>query len=330
MSIDNWSEPQWLTEVSTWIAAELGHRGLVLRGVPQQIYTRPWSTIVQAPTADATYFFKAVIPLLAYEAALTEQLAQWQPDLLPPLLAIDAARGWLLMADGGTRLRTVLQTSQDIGHWQRVLPQYAALQIKLSQAQESCLQLGVPDRRVTRLPDLFATLLQDQVALGLDTPDGLTHAEWAQLSEAAALVREQCSRLAAAPIPMTLDHGDFHDGNIFIHDRGYWFFDWGDCSVTHPFFSLRTTFVSVENTFGVAEDDPLFNQLRDAYLEPWCAFAPQAELRRLFAITQQLAPISAALRWQMALSTLAPATRNDYRAAVPSLCREFLQLSRVG
>jgi hypothetical protein len=45
--------------------------------------------------------------------------------------------------------------------------------------------------------------------------------------------------------------------------------DWGDASVSHPFFSLVVTFRFLQQRTGLAPDDPWFSRLGDAYLEPW-------------------------------------------------------------
>src|SRR6266550_1951524 len=39
-------------------------------------------------------------------------------------------------------------------------------------------------------------------------------------------VREWSAQLAAFGIPETIQHDDFHDGQIFVQDRQYLFFDW--------------------------------------------------------------------------------------------------------
>ena len=86
---------------------------------------------------------------------------------------------------------------------------------------------------------------------------GLTTAEYERLLQAAPYVANLCQKLAACGIPMSLHHNDLHDANIFFAHSRPLFFDWGDSSIAHPFFSLRTVFVSIEYSFDLAEDDPL-------------------------------------------------------------------------
>ena len=123
------------------------------------------------------------------------------------------------------------------------------------------------------------------------------------------------------------EDGDFHDGNIFLESGRYVFFDWGDCSVAHPFFSLRTVSVSLEYSLGVEEDSPEFERLLAAYLEPWQRYAPQAELLEVFRLASHLSPLCSALSWGHALSGLEPAERQDFQQAVPGLLMEYLSFT---
>jgi len=42
-------------------------------------------------------------------------------------------------------------------------------------------------------------------------------------------------------VSVTIQHDDFHDGQVFVHDGRYLLLDWGDCCVSHPFCSLAVT-----------------------------------------------------------------------------------------
>jgi aminoglycoside phosphotransferase (APT) family kinase protein len=80
-----------------------------------------------------------------------------------------------------------------------------------------------------------------------------------QLHALAAQLPALCTRLAEYHIPATLEHGDFHSGNIMVTDEGLRFFDWTDGSVAHPFFSMLTLLEEGEVTKEERE------RLREAY-----------------------------------------------------------------
>lgn len=325
-TVNPWTLPGWQEQVYAWIRAQLAHQAIAITGEIEQPHIRPWSTVLRIPTAEGDIYFKAVNPDLIHEVAVTQALLNWFPDLMPRTYALDAAQGWMLMPDGGTRFREVNKAEHDLGRWERILPQYAETQIVLANRVPELLAMGVPDRRPAVLADLVEQILDDTPALMIEQTEGLTKEEYERLLALRPRIRHLCKQLTDSPIPTSLDHGDFHDANIFLNDEQPVFFDWGDCSLGHPFFSLRTTFVNIEYIFELPEDAPPFARLRDAYLEPWTTFANHHRLEQIFNVAKQLAPLSALLRWHLAIQVLPEAERGEYAAAIPSLLQEFLDL----
>lgn len=319
-----WVQPFWLEQASQWIDHTLHQQEIKRVEAIAQPRIRAWSTILQIPTQVGDLYFKAVIPDLAYEAALTQALFRWFPDCVPQVLAIDPHRGWLLMADGGASLRDVLNTTDDIQHWEFLLPSYARLQQGAVQYVDELLEMGVCDRRLATLPTQFQALLRDENAIGLNRADGLTSDEYQQLQNSLDIVVSMCEKLASFRVPETLHHGDLHDGNVFILNGCYRFFDWGDSSISHPFFSLHSTYDNLRRRFNLNADSVWLNRLKSSYLNAWANDNPTEQLERAFELAQQLAPIPAALRWLPVLSSMDAATRDKYAGAVPELMRELL------
>jgi hypothetical protein len=322
--IESWTDPAWLAAAHSWIAAAAAQAGQALAGPIEQIHLRPWSTVLRAPTTAGDWYFKAVAPLLAHEVGLTTALAGWAPAATLPPIAADAERGWLLLPDGGTRLREIIRADRDAAHWEAALPAYAAAQIALAAHVPAMLALGVPDRRPAALPGLYARLLAGLPALGVVSEYALSAAELDQLAASSGLLGELCARLAAGPIPASLNHGDLHDANIFIQAGRARFFDWGDASLAHPFVSLRTVFVSVEIALDLPEGGAVDLPLRDAYLAPWASFAPAAAVLEDFRLAQRIAPLVSALGWQQAVAPLPDEQRREQAVTIHHLLREFL------
>jgi aminoglycoside phosphotransferase (APT) family kinase protein len=122
-----------------------------------------------------------------------------------------------------------------------------------------------------------------------------------------------------------LNHGDFHDNNIFFQDGRFLIFDWGDCTVSHPFYSLRTTFVSLYWSLNLDEGSPELDRLRDIYLEPWSTFEPTERLLEAFKLSQRLAAVNGALVWHRILSRTEGPAGEEFVGYIPSLLREFLE-----
>ena len=314
------SRPTLLSEAHAWIHGQMERLGRPVNGPIERTHLRPWSAVLRVPTANGAVFFKAGAPGFAHEPAALLVLARRRPDCVSRPLATDIEAGWMLLEDGGVRLRETLQSDRNLTHWEKLLPVYAELQGAVAGQTAELLALGAPDQHPAGLPARFENLLTDDA-------HELSASERDRLMALAPRLSALCAELTAGIVPAaSLDHGDLHDGNIFVQEGGYLFFDWGDCTITHPFFSLRTAFVSIETTLGLPPDAPELTRLRDAYVEPWSVRgASRNELRDTLTLALRVAPLSKALIWNRAVSLLPTPLRSEYAHAVPGLLREFLE-----
>jgi hypothetical protein len=286
--MDVWTDARWLADVNGWLDRQLEELGLQRTGAVEQPHVRPWATVLQVPTTGGDLWFKANIPVLAYEAAVVGLLAVRRPDVVPGLLATDVDRGWLLMADGGERLREIVERERDLGRWLDVLPRYGRLQIDMAESLDRLLGLGLPDRRLETLASQYEDLI--------GRVDTVTDDESRRLRTLVPTIAELCERVASPGVPETIQHDDLHDGQIFVRDGRYLFFDWGDACVSHPFFSMSVTLEGqlawgLDDIEGSEEIAPY----RDAYLEPFRGFAAWSELQAAHAIALRLGWICRAL-----------------------------------
>ncbi|MGC4044066.1 MAG: phosphotransferase [Armatimonas sp.] len=257
----------------------------------------PWSKVVRHSDGDDVRYVKTVAPPIRHEIALHQLLARRHPNLVLDPLSVHAERGEFVLPDAGPMLRDSDITIVD---WEALLPIYAALQREEAAHLEEHHGLGVPDRSPRALLKLFPNL------------DGLE-----------TLV----DQVSAGPLPLSLNHGDLHDGNVFRGGHlGYRILDWGDASIGHPFASLRTVMVSVEIRFQLEEDDPELDRLRAIYLNEWTHLAPLEDLQALEKKVRPLASLNSALSWQTSLSCATPEEAAPFAHAVPSLIEEFHEL----
>jgi Phosphotransferase enzyme family len=292
-----WLQPDWLARVRTWIEAQLERSGSSLTGEIEQPHVRWWSTVLRVPTSQGDLYFKAAAPVHAFEPALVAALARVRPGRVPDLVASAPESGWMLMRDGGARLRELIYSAADLDHWEKVLPLYADLQVALAPDAEVLLGLGVPDERLAGLPARFERLLEDPEMLRVDLPDGLTSPEYEQLRELTPAVAAMCRELAAYDIPEILQHDDLHDGNVFVHDGDYVFFDWGDSCVSHPFHTLVVTLRSIAYRFELEPGGAVLERLRDAYLEPFTRYARRSELVAAVDLAYRVGTLARTLAW---------------------------------
>jgi len=114
---------------------------------------------MRVPTESGDAYLKANTAALRHEAALVTLLAAHRPECVPPLLAFDRERGWMLMAAAGDRLREIVQRERDLSCWLTILALYAGLQIDLADHADELVALGVPDMRLSTLPSSFENML---------------------------------------------------------------------------------------------------------------------------------------------------------------------------
>jgi Phosphotransferase enzyme family len=323
--VTRWTEPSWIEAAHGWIRAELARSGIDVVGPIEQPHVRPWATAMRVPTTAGVVWFKASTQAFRHEAAVVQVLSRVRPDCVPELLGVDVDSGWMLLADGGTRFRELNDAAPDFDRWEEMLVRYAELQIDLMGARNELLERGAPDRGLAAFPALYEGLLADSELLRVGEPGGLTGDEVERLRALAPELRSACERLAAVGIPETIQHDDLHDGNVFVQDGRYLFFDWGDSCVGHPFFTLAVSLDGVL-AYDLAEAGAPngIDHYRDLYLEPFTRFASRRELIEVSTLARRLGWIGRALVWQASLPDFDDAARVEWQDAVPTRMRLFL------
>lgn len=322
-----WHDPAWMKQAHEWILAETRRQSIQVTGDIEQPHLYPWSTVLHVPTNEGKLFFKATAPETMFEVPLTHRLAEWFPDRMPELAAVDLERGWMLMRDGGGQLRQSIRPAQDIAPWRPVIHLFSELQAGAAKHLDELLAIGVPDYRLPILPDLYRQLLADEKSLLIDQEKGLTTRDLQTLRGMAARFEQICAELVAYGIPESINHGDFHDGNVLVRERRIAIIDWADACLSHPFMSLRTLFVSIEIALKLDEYvfTPEMAALLDHYLEAWHDYGSIEHLRSAYQVSKPVASIVKAANWHLTISNIQDeALRAEYAWIVPELFREFL------
>lgn len=308
-----WEDPGPRNEVTAWVEGRVAERGGALLPVPPRVRVRPWSTTARFATSLGTVWFKAGAPGADFEAALAGALHAWAPGRVLTPVAVDAKRGWALLPDGGPPLVDLLGRPHDLGLWESVLRAYAQMQRVLAPRVRDMLALGVPDLRPRRLGPLLEELLADR---GVSARLGREREGVEAFRPEFERMR---ARLAASPVPMTLDHSDLNMGNVFLLEGGYRFMDWGDASVAHPFTSLLVPLRFAAAEYGATPAE--LERLRDAYLEPWSDRGSMAELREEAQAALRLGPVSRAMAWGRVFPELRPQVERARDASMAAWLR---------
>jgi hypothetical protein len=328
--VRTWLDPAWRADALGWAERELGALGRRVVGPVDQPHVRPWSTVMRVPTDGGDAWFKATGPGPAHEGPLLELFRALGVRRVVLPLTVHPSRPWLLFDDAGPTLRATRADGHgdhDLGAWHRILAEYAGVQrsVESASSRTAMLAAGVPDERPARLPDELERLLADDVAWERITADERVAADAARerLRMAVPAIRALAGELASAGVAATVEHGDFHGGNIVVGPEGDRFFDWGDAAVAHPFATLTTTFNSIAHKTHRRLDDPVLAKLQDAYLEAWTDVLPRAALNEVAAISRLLGCIDKALAWERSLIGLAPNETDGHDDAVAGWLVEF-------
>lgn len=178
---------------------------------------RPWGTVWRVERGGEVLWRKRCASIWRFEPRLTAALAARWPGLVADV--VEWGDGWMLTRDAGELIGAASPL------WPDVLRRYAALQQGEAGHADEHVAAGVPDLRLTSLPASF--------------PDLLEYAPEAAGFE--ARFAELCGELAVYGVPDTIQHDDLHHFNVYGGTGGPRILDWGDSSVSHPWFSLVAT-----------------------------------------------------------------------------------------
>ena len=300
-----WSRPGWHAEAVDWISSQVEILGYRRTGDIRQRKMWGLSAILEVPTDQGPLFFKEACrsPLFADEPAVTSALAGLFPGMVPPPLAVEAKRRWMLLTDFGDDL---LVRNADIQVWEGVVESFARLQMDSIAHLDLLLSSGCLDRRLRVMSAQIDGLLQDADALS-----DLDAGEVASVRALAPDLKASCARLGELMVPQTLMHGDLNSGNVALGDGRCVFFDWTDACVAHPFFDLVTLLVENPDHGERLPDVPSARErLIEAYLGVWSAYQPMERLREAWALAEPLGWLHQAISYRYLLRSLEASWHN--------------------
>lgn len=295
-----WGSARFRAEAQEWVDGRLAELGRRRTGPAAELSVRPWSSVLRIATTAGDVYFKANIPALAHEPLLVKALTVIDPRRVPPVLADDPARGWMLSAGGGPTLRSLVGSAAELPLLEPVLAAYAEFQTRAADRSADLLAAGAFDYRLARLVSEFPRIVA---------------AERPQLAGLEPRFRELCDRLEGVGLPDTIHHDDFHDANVLAAEDGPRFVDWHEGCVAPPFFSMLIVLRVTAWRFGLDPDGPELRRLRAAYLEPWRGHGPEPALNDGLELALRVAKLTRALSWRLIVDGAGPDASDEDRAA---------------
>jgi hypothetical protein len=289
-SLAPWSRTGWFHEAAKWIQAQLCRSGIAALSPVEQVKSFYTAGTLRVNTEDGYVYFKALPHVFVRELETIQMLAKWVPERVPVLLASDPERRWMLLRDiGGVSLRNV----SDVGVWEDALRAYAQLQVSSLGFLDELLNGPAYDYRIQTMASSIDPMIMDIPSLLQGYPEPLSEAELRELQDLSPKLRALCAQVENYKVPCTLEHGDFHSGNIRITADGPVFYDWAWSYVTHPFLgSFGLLYKASKSLPAIASARA---RLQDAYLEAWTGYEPLERLHELFDLISRWWVIHAAL-----------------------------------
>ena len=130
--------------------------------MPENIRITPWSHVIRFLTSEGYIYLKHTPDQLALEAHITQILHDQFQAPVPENIAHNEKLHCFFMKDAGKPLREVLKQQFDVALLCTAIHQFTAIQIKTADHIHIFLELGVPDWRLNKLPDLYKQMLSQE------------------------------------------------------------------------------------------------------------------------------------------------------------------------
>lgn len=316
--VELWTSEAFLVEARAWVADQLASRAVELTGDWDQPHARPWSSAVRFETTDGRVWLKVNGPGTSHEPALIQLLDARLPGVVPEVLAVHPTLGWSLSRDGGPTLRSLGPPDQLWTVWEGLVARYADVQLRLSNDRDAVLGTGVREVSPATVPAQARTLLDRLAAMPVDS-GGLGPEEANRLTAVLPELDDWCGELADSGVPESVQHDDLHSNNVCWTGsvETARIIDWGDTTWGCPLGTMLATMNSIAFHAGVFADgrpidDPRVLRVRDAYLEPFTAFAPRTDLVRFVELARRVGCVGKALSYQAALGDSSPSLHAEY------------------
>jgi hypothetical protein len=247
----------------------------------------PWSSVVRINTGNELFYLKTTPALIALESKIIQFLHDQFHAPVPTVIANNPELHCFLMKDAGTSLRSVLKKKFETDLLCKAIEQFTALQITVADHVDDFINIGVPDWRLNKLPDLYRqAILQKDLLMD----DGLSESEINELEGLLSKITDLCEKLSGYTIKETIVQPDFNDNNTLIDDQSnaITITDLGEICISHPFFSLLNCLHVIKKHHGLTNEDAAYLKAKDACLKNYMKFESEKNVEDALEIAHVL------------------------------------------
>jgi len=308
-----------ILKIIKWAEELLLSKGYTINNPPDHILTTPWSRVIRFLTSEGYFYLKQTVPTLSLEPVIIQTLHDTFRANVPILVSVNKDLNCFLMKDAGHSLRDSLKRHFEVDLLCEGIKKYTDIQSAAVVYVNIFIEIGVPDWRLEKLPDLYKQLIAQSDFL---KEDGMTNDDLKILHELHPKLSTFCKLLSQYKIPETLDHCDFHENNILIENtnnsQNMTIIDWGETVITHPFFSLLRCLDQAVIHHKLTDTSSQYLELQEACLENWLEFEPKEKLIEAMLLAKKLWPIYSALGFYRLMISSNPEEFRAYYANRPA------------
>lgn len=286
----------------------------------------PWSSVIRINTGDELLYLKTTPALIALESKIIQLLNDQFRAPVPTVIAHNAKLHCFLMKDAGVSLRSILKKKFDADLLCKAIDQFTSLQIKVGDHADDFINIGVPDWRLNKLPDLYSKAISQKDLL---IADGLSEFEVNELVNLVPKIRGLCEKLSSYAIPETIVQPDFNDNNTLIDERtkAITIIDLGEISISHPFFSLLNCLQQVRKHYALTERDDDYLKIKHACLKNFMRYELEARLLDALKIADILWPVYGMLAYDRLIQACGAEALASYQSGkLSGMLKEFLKV----
>ena len=275
-------------EIIQWGCQYLSSHGYTLKNnLPEDVQNTPWSYVIRFATSDGYIYLKHTPTLLALEATIIQILRDQFHASVAEIIAHNAELNCFLTKDAGNPLRAILKKQFNTALILKAIDQFTSLQLAVTDHINVFLDIGVPDWRLDKLPDLYKELLSKKDIL---IADGLSEMEINELEKLSPKVFNLCKKIAGYSIKQTIVQPDFNDNNTLIDHthRHITIIDLGEIVISHPFFSLLNFLHQIKKQHLLEKEDSRYLMIKDACLNNYIGFESGENLLNLLELIRPL------------------------------------------
>lgn len=278
------------TDFIDWANDWLKSNGYSLQNAPAILLETPWSNVIRFSTAKEDLYLKQTPPSIYIEGEIVKLLSHKFHNNVVDIIATNDELHCFLMRDAGSTLRKYLKANYDPKLICEAVAQFAILQRSIENNLEPFLALGVPDWRFDKLPQLYDQIINQADSL---IANGLTKHELQTLHDLRGKIITQCELLSQYSIPETLVQPDCNTNNILINTntKEMTIIDLGEIAIAHPFLSLGNFLYQTTIHEGIKEQDTVYNQIQEVYLDRWSGSSAKSQLLDIMQLIKKIHPI---------------------------------------